>query len=80
MSKPHARMPNTKNHRGTECGNKYQHKSKGGAKAHLRSLRKRGSNHGLQTYRCTFCNFWHVGHRQKPWNVKKKTKKRRNYG
>jgi hypothetical protein len=45
----------------TGCIGKKRHPTQGRAVAHLISL-ERATGHKLHTYKCRFCQCWHIGH------------------
>lgn len=45
-----------------QCRGKKKSKSKGAAEAQVRSLQKQYPDDRYESYPCTICNFWHVGH------------------
>lgn len=48
--------------RSRQCTGKIQHPTRRAARAHANALRCHQLATRMDTYRCTYCGFWHVGH------------------
>lgn len=53
--------------RNRSCEGKRRYWTRWGANSVVLRIARQERDETIQSYKCQFCGFWHVGHRKEPW-------------
>lgn len=49
------------------CLNKRRYNTKRGAEGVVLAIAQQQRDETINAYKCTYCGYWHVGHRRRDW-------------